>query len=171
MGPFLSLALPWLLAPGLAGCGASEEPYAHPFVVGDDVDSSPVTGEEDGRAVIEEEGWSTPVRMEVDDDGAEDSTYITRDGRYILFYYVPTWGGDDTDPKIYYTERPFQTREKHPISSDDFNGEAGPYISEAGDIYYSRTFIVLDPPPRMKNDRSASSSTTAPRSWTWGRGS
>jgi hypothetical protein len=113
-------------------------------VVSEDVDSSPVTGEEDGRAGITEEGWSTPVRLEVDDDGAEDSTYITRDGRYVLFYHVPTFGGDGTDPKIYYTERPFQTREEHPISSDDYNAEAGPYISEAGDIYYARTFIVLE---------------------------
>jgi hypothetical protein len=138
----LLAGLPLLLL-GL-GCGESDEPYAHPFVVGDDVDSSPVSGEEDGSAAIEEEGWSPPVRLEVDDDGAEDSTYITRDGRYVLFYHVPTVGGDDTDPKIYYTERPFQTREEHPITSDDHNAEAGPYISEAGDIYYARTFIVLE---------------------------
>jgi hypothetical protein len=129
---------------GLTGCSEADEPYAHPFEVGDDVDSSPVTGEQDGRAAITTEGWSTPVRLKVNDDGAEDSTYITRDGRYVLFYHVPTFGGDGSDPKIYYTERPFQAREVHPISSDDFNAEAGPYISEAGDIYYSRTFIVLE---------------------------
>jgi hypothetical protein len=121
----------------------------NPFVVGDGVDSSPVMGEEDGLAIIQEEGWSTPVKLPVDDDGAEDGTYITRDGRYVLFYHVPTWGHSDADPQIYYSERPFLTREVHPITSADFNAEAGPYISEAGDIYYSRTFIVLEPMPHQ----------------------
>ena len=127
------------------GCSKQEEPYEHPFTVLDDVDSSPVSGDEDGRASIEEAGWSTPLKLPVDDDGAEDSTYITRDGRYVLFYHVPTWGGGNgIDPQIYFSERPFVSRQVHPITSEGFNAEAGPYISEAGDIYYARTFIVLD---------------------------
>ncbi len=124
-----------------------EKEFENPIIVLGDVDSSPVTGEEDGVATIEEEGWSTPVKLPVSDNGSEDGTYLTRDGRYILFYYVPTMLGGKTDPKIYFTERPFVNKKVHPITSDDFNAEAGPYMSEAGDIYYTKTFIVLEPTP------------------------
>ena len=55
---------------------SEDDPFENPIVVLDDIDSSPVTGEEDGVAIIEEEGWSTPVKLPVDDDGAEDGTYI-----------------------------------------------------------------------------------------------
>ncbi len=133
---------------------SEDDPFENPIFVLDDVDSSPVTGEEDGVAIIEEEGWSTPVKLPVDDDGAEDGTYITRDGRYVLFYHVPIWGGGNgIDPQIYYSERPFLTRQVHPITSADFNAEAGPYISEANDIYYTRTFIVLEPEPHEATPR------------------
>jgi hypothetical protein len=134
-------------------CSPQDEPPdnpLHPFIVLEDVDSSPVTGEADGLAIIQEEGWSIPVKLPVDDDGAEDGTYITRDGRHVLFYHVPTWGHSDADPQIYFTERPFLTRQVHPITSEDFNAEAGPYLSEAGDIYYARTFIVLEPTPHQE---------------------
>ncbi|MDP7059252.1 MAG: hypothetical protein QF416_02110, partial [Candidatus Marinimicrobia bacterium] len=57
---------------------SEDDPFENPIVVLDDVDSSPVSGEEDGVAIIEEEGWSIPVKLPVDDDGAEDGTYITR---------------------------------------------------------------------------------------------
>ena len=113
-----------------------------------DVDSSLVYGKESGVAIIKEEGWSTPVELQVDDDGAEDGTYITRDGRYLLYYYVPSYGGGPgIDPTIFISKRPFVSREVHPITSDDFNGETGPYISEAGDIYWTQTFIRAGPPP------------------------
>tara|TARA_Y100000310_G_C20635422_1_gene790881 strand:+ start:59 stop:1057 length:999 start_codon:yes stop_codon:yes gene_type:complete len=131
-----------------------EKAFENPITVLDDVDSSPVFGEKDGLAAIQEEGWSTPVKLPVSDEGREDSTQITRDGRYVLFYYDPTVGtfqeteeGMGADPKIYFTERPFVTKQIHPISTDDINAEAGPYISEAGDIYYTKTFIVLKPTP------------------------
>jgi hypothetical protein len=134
--------------------GEKEKKFENPIVVLDDVDSSPVFGEKDSLAIIHEEGWSIPVKLPVSDDGREDSTQITRDGRYVLFYYDPTVGtfqettkGIKADPKIYYTKRPFVTRKIHPISTDDINAEAGPYISEAGDIYYTKTFIVLKPTP------------------------
>ena len=124
-----------------------EKPFENPIIVLDDVDSSPVTGEKDGLAIIQEEGWSTPVKLQVSDEGSEDGTYITRDGRYVLFYHVPAMLGKKADPQIYFTERPFVTKKIHPITSEDFNAEAGPYISEAGDIYYAKTFIVLEPTP------------------------
>ncbi len=131
-----------------------EEPFENPFIVLDDVDSSSVTGIEDGIAIIQVDGWSTPVKLPVSDDGAEDGTYITRDGRYVLYYHVPTWGGGDgIDPQIYFSERPFISRQVHPITSDDFNAEAGPYISETGDIYYTKTFIVLEPTPHEATPR------------------
>ena len=129
--------------------------YEHPFTVLDDVDSSPVAGIADGNSEIVEAGWSTPVKLPVSDEGREDSTHITRDGRYLLFYHDPTVGafqesvegGEKEDPVIYYSKRPFVTRNLHPISTDDFKAEAGPSISEAGDIYYTKTFIVLEPTP------------------------
>jgi hypothetical protein len=132
-----------------------EQSYTAPFVVLDDVDSSPVTGASDGFAVVEEEGWSRPVKLPVSDEGREDSTFITKDGRFILFYHDPGVGvfaesaGEENpnDPKIYYSERPFVTKEVHPISTDDFNAEAGPSISDNGDIYYTKTFIKLLPKP------------------------
>jgi len=138
------------------------KPYAHPFTVLDDVDSSPVAGVADGKAEILEEGWSVPVKLPVSDEGREDSTYITRDGRYLLFYYDPTVGGfqesveggKKEDPKIYYSKRPFVTKQVHPISTDDFNAEAGPSISENGDIYYTKTFIKLLPTPHEARPRT-----------------
>jgi len=136
-----------------------ENTYKAPFVVLGDVDSSPVTGIADGKAKILEDGWSTPVKLPVSDEGREDSTYITRDGRYLLFYYDPTVGGfqegedfegEKAETLIYYSERPFVTKKIHPISTTkDINVEAGPSISEAGDIYYTKTFIVVDPIPRQ----------------------
>ena len=133
--------------------GTEDKPFENPIIVLDDVDSSPVAGEEDGLTIIQEEEWSTPVKLQADDEGAEDGTYITRDGRYVLFYHVPVWGHGDADPQIYYSERPFLTRQVHPITSADFNAEAGPYISEANDIYYTKTFIVLEPEPHETTPR------------------
>jgi hypothetical protein len=136
--------------------------YKTPFIVLGDVDSSPVIGVADGVATIQESGWSTPVKLPVSDEGREDSTQITRDGRYLLFYYDPVVGGFresastegreemQEDPKIYYSKRPFTSKQVHPISkSDPFNVEAGPNISEAGDIYYTKTFIKLLPKPHV----------------------
>ena len=135
----------------------NEETFENPIIVLDYVDSSPVAGVVDGKAEILEDGWSIPIKLPVSDEGREDSTHITRDGRYLLFYYDPTVGGfqegEDFEGKkeetmIYYSKRPFVTKQVHPISTDeDINAEAGPYISKAGDIYYTKTFIVLKPNP------------------------
>ncbi len=151
---FLLITFIILVAIGEKGEKQVEKSFENPIIVLDDVDSSPVTGEKDGLAIIQEQGWSTPVKLPVSDEGREDSTQITRDGRYVLFYYDPTVGtfqetgeGIGADPKIYFTKRPFTTKQIHPISTDDINAEAGPYISEAGDIYYTKTFIVLKPTP------------------------
>jgi hypothetical protein len=130
--------------------------YQAPFVVLGDVDSSPIDGIEDVIVTIEEEGWSTPVKLGVSDKGREDSTYITKDGRYLLFYHDPAVGvfaeskeeGNQNDPKVYFSKRPFVTKEVHPISAKDpFNVEAGPSIADNGDIYYTKTFIKLLPKP------------------------
>lgn len=136
----------------ISGCASSG--FEHPFTVGQDVVSTPVTGVQDSRAMMPE-GWSTPVKLQVSDEGREDSTYITRDGRYVLFYYDPTENfmleqEEGVDPKIFYTERPFIEKYVHPVSEGiDPNAEAGPYISLAGDLYYTSTFIVIDPTPRL----------------------
>jgi len=44
---------------------------------------------EPGTAVIHEPGWTTPIKLPFNDDGWEDSPYITRDGSQILFFYPP----------------------------------------------------------------------------------
>ena len=146
-----------ILLVGFWSCEDSKETenksFENPIFVLDNVDSNPVAGAEDGLTIIQEDEWSTPVKLQVDDEGAEDGTYITRDGRYVLFYHVPVWGHGDADPQIYYSERPFVTRQVHPITSADFNAEAGPYISEANDIYYTKTFIVLEPEPHEATPR------------------
>ena len=146
-----------ILLVGFWSCEESKETenksFENPIIVLDNVDSSPVAGAEDGLTIIQEDEWSTPVKLQVDDEGAEDGTYITRDGRYVLFYHVPVWGHGDADPQIYYSERPFVTRQVHPITSEDYNAEAGPYISEANDIYYTKTFIVLEPEPHEATPR------------------
>jgi len=134
----------------------SNETFENSITVLDDVDSSPVYGKQDGVAIIQEEGWSIPIKLQANDKGREDSTYITRDGRYVLFYYDPTIGefqesteGIKADPKIFFTKRPFVTKQLYPIPSDDINAETGPYISKSGDLYYTKTFIVLDPVPHV----------------------
>ena len=146
-----------ILLVGFWSCEESKETenksFENPIIVLDNVDSNPVAGAEDGLTIIQEDEWSTPVKLQVDDEGAEDGTYITRDGRYVLFYHVPVWGHGDADPQIYYSERPFVTRQVHPITSEDYNAEAGPYISEANDIYYTKTFIVLEPEPHEATPR------------------
>ena len=146
-----------ILLVGFWSCEDSKETenksFENPIIVLDNVDSNPVAGAEDGLTIIQEDEWSTPVKLQVDDEGAEDGTYITRDGRYVLFYHVPVWGHGDADPQIYYSERPFVTRQVHPITSEDYNAEAGPYISEANDIYYTKTFIVLEPEPHETTPR------------------
>nr|WP_290667951.1 hypothetical protein [Ardenticatena sp.] len=42
---------------------------------------------EPGTARIHEPGWQTPLELAFNDDGWEDSPYITRDGSRILFFY------------------------------------------------------------------------------------
>jgi hypothetical protein len=132
------------------------EKFENPIIVGEGVLQIPVEGIQDSLAIIQEEGWSEPVKLQASDEGREDSTYITRDGRYVLFYYDPIVGefqestaGIKADPKIYYSERPFITKQIHPVSTDDVNAEVGPYISESGDLYYTSTFIELEPTPHV----------------------
>jgi len=86
----------------------------------------------------------TGQKMEPTSRGTEDMFSSTM---------CPSGGGDGTDPQIFYSRRPFLTRQVHPITSADFNAEAGPYISEANDIYYTRTFIVLEPEPHEATPR------------------
>ena len=94
---------------------------------------------EPGTATIHEPGWSTPIKLPFNDDGWEDSPYITRDGSQILFFYHPYPDLFSTaeqmteyiltkpdeavaqgiDGKIYYSNRPFTSRYIHPISQND----------------------------------------------------
>jgi hypothetical protein len=112
---------------------------------------------EPGTAQIHEPGWSTPIKLRFNDDGWEDSPYITRDGSQILFFYHPlpdlvTAAEELTayivahpqeaeaqglDGKLYVSDRPFATRKVHPISQDGSPAlECCPYLSLSGDLFY-----------------------------------
>jgi hypothetical protein len=116
-----------------------------------------------GQANILEGGWSRPVRLEVSDEGFEDTPYITRDGKFILFFYHPA---HDilTDPKeatrlqldgrIYISPRPFEEKTLYPVSTTDAVSEAGPYFSKGGSFFYYRTFPFTTEPNRIVRDGS-----------------
>lgn len=102
-------------------------------------------GGEPGTAVIHQAGWSTPVKLGFNDDGWEDSPYLTRDGRTILFFYHPFPDlitkldeaiASGIDGKIYISERPFTNKRIHPVSTPDPATECCPYISESGEFFY-----------------------------------
>ncbi|TSC75890.1 MAG: hypothetical protein G01um101430_60 [Parcubacteria group bacterium Gr01-1014_30] len=121
-----------------------ENRFENPIMVLDDVDSSPVPGEP-GLARVNESGWSVPVKLGFNDIGWEDSSYITKDGRYVLFFYHPTPSQFDeeakkatgvNDGRIYFSKRPFTTKELHPASKPGFPSDGGPYIAQNGDFYY-----------------------------------
>ena len=115
---------------------------------------------EPGTATIHEPGWDVPIKLAFNDDGWEDSPYITRDGAAVIFFYHPfpdlLTGEDDiteiilSDPeravalgidgKLYQSPRPFETKTVHPISDNDHPSlECCLYISLAGDFYYGST--------------------------------
>ncbi|RMG85748.1 MAG: hypothetical protein D6712_08925 [Chloroflexi bacterium] len=115
---------------------------------------------EAGTAIIHEAGWTRPIKLPFNDDGWEDSPYITRDGSQIIFFYHPypdliTAAETLTeeiladpqsavergiDGKLYISPRPFTERYIHPISQDDSPAlECCAYISQSGDLFYNST--------------------------------
>ena len=108
--------------------------------------SAPEIQGQPGTAVIHEAGWSTPIKLRFNDDGWEDSPYITRDGRRILFFYHPFPDlitkldeviASGIDGKIYTSERPFTAKAVHPISTPDPATECCAYLSESGQLFYT----------------------------------
>ena len=146
----------------LAGCGDGPQlpivPTATPAPP-----STPAAREvypegEPGTARIHEPGWSRPVKLAFNDDGWEDSPYITRDGRQILFFYHPfpdlitaaeplteyvvsypqEAEAQGLDGKIYVSDRPFTARRVHPISQDGSPAlECCPYLDPEGNLWYT----------------------------------
>jgi len=114
-----------------------------------------------GRAKVMESGWSASSKLEVSDDGWEDSPYITRDGRFVMFFYHPA-PDIVTDPpsatkiqldaRIYVSERPFKTKSLHPVSTEDAVTEAGPYIALNKSFFYFRTFPFGGGPHKIVRD-------------------
>ena len=98
------------------------------------VEGEPVEG-----VRIHESGWSRPVRLGFNTTAWEDSPYITRDGRWILYFYHPArdliaaapkvqeWVVERPkqavalgfDGRIMISPRPFKERFIHPISAND----------------------------------------------------
>ena len=116
-----------------------------------------------GDAKIWESGWSKPIKLGFNDEGWEDSPYITRDGKQILFFYHPypnlanpkvaervteyvVYHSQEAiekgiDGKIYFSNRPFNTKEIHPISKHKKypSADTAPYLSVSGDLYCNST--------------------------------
>ena len=107
---------------------------------------------------IYENGWSAPIKTEFSDSGWEDSYYISRNGNTIYFFYHP--GSDlitnlkgamqiQLDGRMYYSNYPFIEKHLLAPSNDDFVTEAGPYISQSGDLYYHRNFPPGNEPEKI----------------------
>ncbi len=115
---------------------------------------------EPGDATIHEPGWSTPIRLAVNDDGWEDSPYLSRDGSRLIFFHHPYPDlitateqitaeivadperavAKGLDGRIYVSNRPFETKSVHPISSDGSPAaECCPYETTDGRLFYAST--------------------------------
>ena len=90
-------------------------------------------------AMIHEEWWSIPKKLEFNDDGWEDSPFISRDGQKVYFFYHPfddiltRWEeyhnyvvnntqeaiANGMDGKVYVSHYPFQTKEVYPLFDVD----------------------------------------------------
>ncbi|HHC08704.1 MAG TPA: hypothetical protein ENK55_08295 [Actinobacteria bacterium] len=138
-------------APGTSGSGVP--PTTDP--VSAEASARPVG--EPGTAVVHEGGWSTPIRLGFNDDGWEDSPYLTRDGSALLFFYHP-WPdlatsaeevterlvadpvrgeAEGLDGKLYVSRFPFVTKEVLPISDDTGPAfECCPYVASDGRLFY-----------------------------------
>jgi hypothetical protein len=113
---------------------------------------------EPGEAIIQESGWSRPVKLAVSDEGFEDSPYITRDGQLVLFFYHPAHDilSDpeaatriQLDGRIYVSQRPFKLKALFPLSTTNAASEAGPSFGAGGDLFYYRTFPFSGQPLRI----------------------
>lgn len=141
-----ALALAALIA-SAPGCG-------NLFTGPSDIDLDGMPGE----ATISEGGWSRPVRLAVSDEGFEDSPYITRDGKFVMFFYHPA-RDILTDPeaalrvqldgRIFISPRPFEAKTIYPVSTPDPVSEAGPYFGTGGAFFYYRTFPFSSQPTRI----------------------
>jgi len=166
----MSRILPLLLLITLTVACAQTTPVAMPPTATPAPPSTPAPRDvypegEPGTATIHEPGWSTPIKLPFNDDGWEDSPYITRDGSQILFFYHPYPDLITTaeqvaeyvinnpneavalgiDGKIYYSNRPFTSRYIHPISQNDSPAtECCPYLSTNGDLFYNSNQYTFD---------------------------
>lgn len=114
-----------------------------------------------GEASIAESGWSRPLRLKFSDDGFEDSPYITRDGKYVMFFYHPA-RDILTDPeaafriqldgRILISPRPFELKTIYPVSNPDAISEAGPSFGAGGAFFYYRTFPFSSQPTKIVRD-------------------
>jgi hypothetical protein len=154
--PFL-----FIIALTLVACGSGEvgiPPTATPAPPATPAAREVYPEGEPGPAVIHEPGWTTPIKVPFNDDGWEDSPYITRDGQQIIFFYHPypdliSAAEQMTemvvyqpvkavalgiDGKLYTSPRPFVSRYLHPISDNDSPAlECCASLSLSGDLFYT----------------------------------
>jgi hypothetical protein len=111
-----------------------------------------------GESKILESGWSKPVRLRFSDDGFEDSPYITRDGKYVMFFYHPAHDiltdpeaatALQLDGRIYISPRQFEAKALYPVSTPDATSEGGPSFGTGGAFFYYRTFPFSNQPLRI----------------------
>ena len=119
-------------------------------------------------ATIHEPGWRTPIRLNLNDQGWEDSPYLTRDGKTLLFFWHPSDRLADPaeaervheyvimnqqaalangmDGKTYVSVAPFQTKTVHDISRGKRfpSADSCPYIAEDGDVYHCSTLEAFE---------------------------
>ena len=131
-------------------------------------------------ATIHETGWRPPLKLGVNTDSWEDSPFLTRDGKSLLYFFHPSTRltdpaeerrvaeyvnqnrqraiADGNDGKVYVSARPFMTRAIHPISQNKIHpsADACPYISLGGDVYHCSTLEAFEingsaPPKNYRN--------------------
>lgn len=94
---------------------------------------------------VPEQGWSQPVRLESNDDGWEDSFFVTANGQRVYFAYYPTdligdvkraKFSDDID--TYYSDFPFTEKVKDEsfYLSEDIWSEACIDLDADGNYWY-----------------------------------
>ncbi len=95
---------------------------------------------------VSPEWKSTPVRLGANDDGWEDSLYVTPDGARIYFAYYPgdlindaRKGSFKDDIDIYFSDYPFITKQKETRFnlSEDIWSATGPQVTVRGDFFYT----------------------------------
>ena len=96
--------------------------------------------------IIVSEGWNSPTRLVVSEDGIwDDSLFVNLDGKRIYFVYYP--GDLITDSRankyktylqVYFSDAPFvtKTKDERPYFTEQYWSPAGQSVTSNGDMFY-----------------------------------